>query len=334
MNRRDFLYTMSMSTLLRGCAQDAPSGSSVKFAMSTPAGPIRNGVFVWVQAFAGVMESAGMPVQIFPNSSIGGERERMIQVQMGLLEFNSTGGDEVNQWSPIASALSRPFLVESYEHLDRIFTQTRFLEDVSKDYSTHRFMLADVVNTGSMVGLFSRGAPVRTLSDLQKLRLRVLSAADMDLLHAWNARGVQVAWEEVAQALQTGMVDAYLNPPIVAPMFGHGSVLDYFTDLGMGPATRTVVLSKPWFDALTPQQQEIVNQAILAGRQANRDWTKAAIQQDKERLLQTGIEWITLTPEERHEWVEVSQRIPPNRWETPEATAKLRRWVEETQEAQ
>lgn len=332
MNRRGFLSTLGLSSLLIGCSQSSQDRTAIKFGMSTPSDPTRNGVYVWAQAFISVLSQAGFQIQVFPSSSIGGERERMFQVQMGLLETNSTGGDEVNRWSPLAAASARPFLIESYDHLDRLLTQTPYLEQVSNDFQVHGFRLADIVNTGSMVGLFSRGTPVRRLEDLRMLRLRVLSSADMDLLNAWDARGVQVAWEEVAQALQTGMVDAYLNPPNVAPMFGHGSVLDYFTDLGLGPAIRLVVISQLWFDSLSPSQQGSVNDAITAGRQANRLWTANAIRLDRERLISTGIEWITPTPDERQEWIDASQAIPPGRWETPTATTQFTQWVEATRE--
>lgn len=330
MNRRKFILTSSMGGLLLGCTQRPVQNTVCKFGMSTPADPVRNGGYVWVKAFTEVLKDAGLDVQVFPSSSIGGERERMFQLQMGLLEINATGGDEVNRWSPLASASARPFQIESYQHLDRLLTQTPFIGQVSKDFQAHGFQLADIVNTGSMVGLFTRGTPVRKMDDLRKLRLRVLSASDMDLLNAWDVRGVQVAWEEVSQALQTSMVDAYLNPPNTAPMFGHGSVLDYFTDLKLGPANRLIVISQRWFDKLSTSMQDIIVKATRAGHDANQIWTQDVILQDKERLKQTGIEWITLSSEQRQEWIDASKAIPAGRWETHEATSQFQQWVEDT----
>lgn len=332
MNRRRLLFGLGASALSAGCENSNIDGI-VKFGLSTPADLERNGVYVWANAFMSVLREAGFRTEAFPNSSIGGERERVMQVQMGLLEINTTGGDEVSRWSPLSAAGAHPFLIETYDHMDRLLTQTPYIDQISKDFQSHGFRLADFVYTGSMVGLFTRGHPVRKLSDLRELRLRVLSAADLDLLTAWDVRGVQVAWEEVAQALQTGMVDAYLNPPNVAPMFGHGAVLDYFTDLRMGPATRLVIISERWFDTLSASKKEIVAKAINAGRTANRNWTAKAQTRDRERLTNAGIEWIALTQSERQEWLQASERIPPGRWETPETSVQFRQWIDDTREA-
>ncbi len=332
MRRRTFLSCIGSSAAFATSCADPRN--TVKFGMSTPADLTHNGVYVWAHAFLETIKAAGFKADIFPNSSIGGERERVMQTRMGLLEVNATGGDEVSRWSPLAAAGAHPFLIDTYSHMDRLLTETPYIKEISIDFEHHGFRLVDFAYTGSMVGLFTRGRPVRTMDDLRQLRLRVLSAADLDLLNAWRVRGVQVAWEEVAQALQTGMVDAYLNPPNIAPLFGHGAVLDYFTDLRMGPASRMMIISTHWLESLTTRQKDSVEEAIAAGRAANRQWTKDVESRDREKLKQTGIEWITLTNAERKEWLEVSEAIPPGRWETAEASAQFRHWIEETREAQ
>lgn len=336
MKRRNFLkYTASAAASL--CIGSHTTNAlslndDVKFGFSTPAGPKNNGAYVWIEACAKVLAKHGFGIRTYPNSSLGGEMERLFQTQLGLMELNATSGDSIGRWSPMVYAMARPFLIETYDHMDRLLTKTPFLDVVSKELASHGLEVIDMLYTGSMVGLFTRQLPVHTLSDLRKLRLRVLSAADMDLLHAWDVRGVQVAWEEVAQALQTGMVDAYLNPPNIAPMFGHGAVLDYFTDLRMGPAARILLASKKWLDSLTPAERDIFEEARTAGRIANRHWTQNAIRRDREKLDASGIKWITLNNSEREEWVEACKKIPPNRWEVPKKTAQYLEWVEATAE--
>lgn len=333
MNRRQLLAGAGAATLLSACQGPGGPGSlatDIKFGMSTPADARTNGVHVWAQAFAEVMSNAGEHIRIYPNSSIGGERERVIQTQLGLLEVNATGGDELNHWSPTAFASARPFMVESYAHMDRLLTETPILERISEEIAPHGLHVLAQVFTGPMVGLFTRGMPVRTVEELRPLRLRVLSNTDMELLRAWDVSGVQVAWEEVAQALQTGMVDAYLNPPNVAVMFGHGSVLDYFTDLRMGPSTRMIVASTRWLDTLSPDQHSLLDRAVSAGREANRRWLRSAIAADRERLTDIGIEWIDIDAEERATWRQASQAIGEGIRGNAEAEAQFQAWVDQT----
>ncbi len=336
MKRRSFLKHAASLAVVSGFSATGLKAltidNDVKFGFSSPASLENNGVYVWLDACAQVLRENGFGTRMYPNSGLGGEMERLYQTQLGLMELNVTSGDSIGRWSPLLYAGARPFLIETYEHMDRLLTETPYLKAMSEELAPHDIEIVDIVYTGSMVGLFTRGLPVRTLADLRNLRLRVLSAADMDLLHAWDVRGVQVAWEEVAQALQTGMVDAYLNPPNIAPMYGHGAVLDYFTDLGMGPAVRILIVSKKWLNSLSSEQLAVFKQAKTAGRKANRAWNKNAIKRDRERLEKTGIQWISLTHAERDEWVEACRKIPPNRWEVKEKTVQYLEWVQQTSE--
>ena len=331
MSRRSFLQVMG-GVALAGCYAPARADlyTDVKIGMSTPANFQDNGVYVWIKTCADLLREAGFGVRIYPNSTVGGEHERVSQMQLGLLDINGTGGDEIARWSPMAAAGARPFLVNSYDHMSRLIADTPYVEAISADLRPHGLELVDLAYTASMVGLFTRNTPVHHLADLQKLRLRVLSEADFSLLRAWNVRGVKVAWEEVAQALQTGIVDAYLNPPNIATMFGHGTVLDYFTDLRMGPASRLLVVSTKWLDSLTATQRDDVQGFFLQARAANRAWARDREALDRERLEKTGIKWITLPDENRNEWVDASMAIPPSDWDTPEASAQFLAWVEET----
>jgi TRAP-type C4-dicarboxylate transport system substrate-binding protein len=328
--RRALLGSLALlgAPLARGGIYD-----DVKIGMSTPADRARNGVYVWIDVFRRSIEHAGLRTRVYPNSTIGGERERTIQMQLGLLQLNASGGYELSRWSPLLAAMARPFLVDSYAHMSRLLTDTPFLAGTNRALAPHGLRLLDFAYTASMTGLFTRGRPVRRVDELRPLRLRVLSRADQHLLNAWRVRGVQVAWEEVAQALQTGIVDAYLNPPNVAPMFGHGTVLDYFTDLRMGPAARLIVAAADWLDGLTPAEARAVYRAVASARTANRLWLAAAGDADRKRLRDSGIEWIAITDAQRASWIEASQQIKPGRWEDPAATARYLQWLENTRAA-
>lgn len=331
MARPAFLFLAICSVLLPFLAR-AVDTVDIKIAMSTPADAQRNGPYVWVKALADSLERAGAHVSVYPNSALGGDKERMDQVSIGLLEVNETGGDELTRLSPLFHA-QRPFEIESYEQMDRLLEHTDFLAEVNKELADDDLILLDYAYTGAMVGLLTHGKPVYQIDDLRSMRLRIISAADLNLLEAWGVRGVRVAWEEVAQALQTGMVDAYLNPPIVAVMFGHGNVIDYFTNLRMGPSTRCIVASRRWYESLSPAMKAAFDEGVKAARVANRAWTERAIARERALLEKSGIKWIEIEPAAYEEWRELTRKIKRTRWETPEAEARLKKMIDATREA-
>jgi TRAP-type C4-dicarboxylate transport system substrate-binding protein len=328
-----FAFAALACAALAGTAAMARDVPDFKVGMSTPADPVRNGVYVWIQAFASVFEREGGQVRIFANSSLGGEKERMDQLAIGRLEVNETGGDELARLSTLFHASLEPFIIDSYDQWDALLEQTPFVAEVNRELADDDLMLLDYAYTGEMAGLFTRRTPVHRIAELRPLRLRILSASDLNLLAAWGVRGVQVAWEEVAQALQTGMVDGYLNPPIVAAMFGHGNVLDYFTDLRIGPSARLIVVSRRWYEGLDAAGRELFDRAVRSGRAANRAWRRKAGAGERAAVEKIGIEWIEPSPAAREEWRALNSRIAPTRWDTPAAVAHFHELVETARRA-
>ena len=117
MKRRTFLSGVGATTLVASCADPR---NTVKLGMSTPADLTNNGVYVWAHAFIETLKASGFRTEVFPNSSIGGERERVMQARIGLLEVNATGGDEVSRWSPLAAASAHPFLIDTNNSMDSL----------------------------------------------------------------------------------------------------------------------------------------------------------------------------------------------------------------------
>lgn len=330
MRRRDFALLLVGAAIAPRVARPAEV-REIKIGMSTPLDARRNGSYVWIKALADAIGGNGVKVRVYPNSALGGEKERMDQVSIGLLEINETGGDELARLSPLFHAM-RPFEIDSYDQMSRLIADTPFLAEVNQDLARHDLILLDLAYTGAMVGLFTRGKPVCRIEDLRSLRLRIISADDLNLLAAWHVHGVRVAWEEVAQALQTGMVDAYLNPPIVAVMFGHGSVLNYFTNLRLGPSARCIVASRRWHESLDPRFRTIFDAGVRQARAANRAWTVTAIPRERVLLEKTGIKWIEIDPAARREWRELTRQVKRTRWETPEAEARLKAMLDSTRD--
>lgn len=305
----------------------------VKIAMSSPIDETNNGVYIWLDAFAKHLQKNGLAARFYANASLGGDQERMDQLALDLLEINVTNPDEISRHSPTHYGLAAPFRFDSYQHMDRFLDQTEFIQRVNIEVQPRGFQLIDLAYTGAMVGLLTRKVPVYSLSDLQKIRLRFLSAPDLKLFSAWGVRGVQVAWSEVAQALQTGMVDGYLNPPSVATLYGHGNVLDYFTDLRMGPSARLIVVANSWLRSLNQQQLKVFHQAVTLGHQANRQWNLNYIAQEQAALARVGIQWLSPSQAQRQHWADNTVNFLSEKWHDPIKTQQVSNWIEQTRRA-
>lgn len=298
-SRRSILVA---AAALGGCAP--PPRAETLAALAGAKNPELNGIWIWLSAFAAVLQEGGMSVEVSANSALGGESERTELAALGLLHVNDANIQEVSAFSPTYVALELPFLIDSFAHFERFVDAPDFRATVNRELERSGMMFADAALLGGASGLFTVGRAVRAPSDLHGMRLRGSDARSLVLIEAFGASSVQVAWEEVPQALQTGIAAGYLNPPIAALLFGHGSQLDYFIDLRTSIAHRAIVMSRRWLNGLGADQRALVARATHAARMANRAWAEERHRRELSALRDVGIEVIALSEEVRAAFVE------------------------------
>jgi len=298
------------------------TAAQVKIGMSSSADPKRSGEYVWVRAFADSLQAGGISTTIYPGSSLGNELVRSEQVMLGLLEVNLTGGQDLSDISGLYRATELPFIFRDIHEVAALIATTDFLHQVNAETGPRGVLLVDFAYIGGMSGLFTARKAARSIDDMPQFRLRAMSAQQLGFIKAWGAAGTQVAWEEVPQALQTGIADGYLNAPLVPVLFGHGGQLDYFTDIAMSPSMRSIVFSKQWYSGLDQATRLIVDQAVVEARATLRAWLMQTLEEEFALLESIGIERVELSGSQRDEFrkrvTRMYAEIAP-----PEATAQI-----------
>jgi len=271
----------------------------IRIGLSATADPEYSGIYIWARTFADELERAGIVATIYPGSTLGNEIVRTEQVLLGLLEVNVTGTQEVEVYSELVVALDLPFLLKNDEEADALMHHTGYLEEMNSETRPMGMRVVNLVGMGGKSGLFTARAPIKTVADVKNFRIRTMAREQLDWVEAWGGAGTQVAWEEVPQALQTGIADGYINPPIVAVLFGHGGQLDYFTDLAISPSIRVVVFSENWYQGLSEEERLAVDRAAIVAYAANREWMARTMKKIYQMLSAVGIELIRPGEDER-----------------------------------
>ena len=220
-------------------------------------------------------------------------------MQLNLVQVNITGNQEIFAYSEIFSGLKYPFLFDSDDHFARLFSDTDFKTQVNKEIKRHNIQLVDVVFLGGMTGLFNTKKNIATFDDLEGLRIRASDSMQLLMMNSWDLSGTQVAWEEIAQALETGIADGYLNPPLVPLLFGHTRQIKYFTNLNLNPSSRYIVVADEWYQTLAPERRRLFDEAILLAKAANHSWAKEIRKKEFDMLRKAGITVTEITPEAR-----------------------------------
>ncbi|TVS06876.1 MAG: TRAP transporter substrate-binding protein [Rhodobacteraceae bacterium] len=293
-----------LGTALAALLAAAPAlASEVKIALNGVNDPETNAEAAFISGFEAALEGTEFTVSVFPSDTLGSERERFDQVAQGLLEVNLATASTPYGMSPIMRGIALPFLFETPEELDRVLAETDLMELMNEPLSPNGIRLAGVTYIGMPLGFHTRDRAVTRMEHLQGLRFRALNAEQLAYIEALGAAGTIVAWAEVANAIQTGIADGYLNPPNSAIRTGHTEFLRNFTQADITPSTRIVLISEDWYDMLSTEEQAQIDAAIEAGLAANRAWIDDWAGIVEERHRAAGVTLSELEPGERDKMV-------------------------------
>lgn len=296
------------ATVAFGLAFTVPAHAQVKIALDAPKDLVNVGSYVWAHTFGEYLAANGMSYEEYERGALGGEAEKLDQVSQGLLEVSLSDTNSAASLEPLTMGLMLPYFFSGVQQLDRALYQGGMLAKINEGTTAKGVRVLDIALIGAAAGIFNTKKPVNKMSDLADLRMRALDERQIAAMKAWGTTGTIVAWDEVPNALQTGVADGYLNPPVVPLLFGHTSFIKYYTEANILPSTRAVLISEDWYQGLSDAERQVVQDAAKAAHEANRAWldTQQAV---IGKLEAAGIQVTQLTPEAFAEFQAASQPI-------------------------
>lgn len=282
-----------------------PAAAQIKVALDSPADLEGSGSYVWAHAFTEHLNANGMAAEEFQRGALGGDDELFDQVSQGLLEVSMSPLGITGSLDSMIYGLRLPYFFESMEEVDKALYAGGMLEKINEGTTSKGVRVLAVNTVGQGSGIFNTKKKVETVADMSGLRMRALDESQIDLFKAWGAAGTIVSWAEVPNALQTGVAEGYLNPPIVPLLFGHTDFIKFFTDAEITPSLRVTIVSEDWYQGLSDEDRAKVDAAADAANKANREWL-AGQASVYERLEAAGVTISRLSDDARAAFREAS----------------------------
>ncbi|MEM9009857.1 MAG: TRAP transporter substrate-binding protein [Pseudomonadota bacterium] len=285
-----------------------PALAEVKIAHDFPPNEEDSGGYVWAKAFEDHLNANGMEAVGYARNALGEEAERLDQVSQGLLEISMSDVKSAGQLDKLIYGVYLPFLFEDAAGFDRAIEENGLLDRINEGTTPEGVRVLGFQALGLPSGIFNTKQPVATLEDIGALRMRALDETQIALYESWGSTGTMVSWSEVPNALQTGVADGYLNPPIVPLLFGHTDFITHFTDARITPAMRIIIASEDWYQGLSDEERGTVDEGVRLATAANREWLagRTTVLDD---LKAAGIEVLELSDEARASFIEASESV-------------------------
>jgi TRAP-type C4-dicarboxylate transport system substrate-binding protein len=297
---------MTLASLIRAVtlcvaatAATMASAETIRLAMNGAENLETNSEYAFVMAFRDALAGSGVAVEVHPSDALGSEKERLGQTAQGLIHVNLAAATTPASMSPLLRGTILPFFFRSSAEFDALMERTDLLEKINQPLVDNGLRVVAFNQRGLDAGIFNTKRAVATMADLEALRMRALNKGQVAFFDALGVKSTIVPWGEVANALQTGIVDGYVNPPNAALRVGHTQYLKHYTQADLAPSMRAVLVSEDWWSGMDEDERARIADAIKAGVAANRAWVVQWGRQVADRFRDAGVTVTDLEPGER-----------------------------------
>ncbi|SIO19402.1 TRAP transporter substrate-binding protein [Halodesulfovibrio marinisediminis] len=284
------------------------AGTNIKMSYNGPASAEDNAVHVFATSFKKLVEketNSSITIELFPNSQLGNEQQRMEQVMTDpMINVASFGGMETV--FPEIFATNVPFLFENYQAAHIFFDSSPVMAKMREEFKERTgVQLLEVIEEGGFIA-FTCNKPIKSPKDFKGLKFRAMDASQVAMYEAFGAAGTPIPWTEVYLALKTGVVDGQMNPPtyiIIGSLF---EVQNHLTLANVQYSDQFLLVNNAMMNDLSEKEQSAIRTAAKKANELTRTFVESQVENRIKFLQEKGMKVYTPTPEEMASFKELS----------------------------
>jgi C4-dicarboxylate-binding protein DctP len=241
-------------------------------------------------------------VEVYPNSTLYKDGEEMDALQLGSVQILAPS---VAKFGPMGvrefEVFDLPYIFDNFAELHKV-TEGAVGKQLFNKLDAHGIVGLAYWDNGFKD--FSANKPLRLPGDVKGLKMRIQSSKVLDAeIRALGGIPQVMAFSEVYQALQTGVVDGTENPPSNFYTQKMNEVQKYFTLTDHGVIEYAVIANKKFWDGLPADIRTILEGAMRDATKYANDIAKEENDKALAAVKATGkTEILTLTPQEKAAW--------------------------------
>jgi C4-dicarboxylate-binding protein DctP len=254
-------------------------------------------------------------VEIYPNSELYGDKDELQALQSNSVQMLAPASAKFTTIAPALQVLDLPFLFDSVEDIPAV---------VSPDSPAGKAIYENealAANNIKVIGLWDNGlkqlssnTEMRTPDALAGLSFRIQPSDVLrSQFESWGASSTPLAFAEVYNALQQGVVDGQENPYSNIESQNMHTVQSHITESNHGYIGYVLVINNQFLESLPADLQTIVRESADEASAYNREVAARLNEEARTTIEQAGTTKILdLTPQERQAFKE---RVVPSVWE-------------------
>jgi C4-dicarboxylate-binding protein DctP len=253
--------------------------------------------------------NGAVKIEVYPNSALYKDKEEMEALQIGAVQMLAPS---LAKFGPLGvrefEVFDLPYLFDSYAELHKITTGPVGASLMKKLEPKGILGLAYWDNGFKVM---SANKPLKKPEDFKGLKMRIQSSKVLDSqMRALGAIPQVMAFSEVYQALQTGVVDGTENPPSNLYTQKMHEVQKYVTNSNHGYLGYAVIVNKKFWDGLPADIRTQLESAMKDATTYANDIDKQENDDALEAVKKSGkSEILTLTAAEKTAWKKALMKV-------------------------
>jgi tripartite ATP-independent transporter DctP family solute receptor len=242
-----------------------------------------------------------LSVQVYPSMQLGGEKEFLEQAQVGALAMARVSVGVMGPIVPELNVFNLPYVFRDVEHMHKVIDGEIGQELLQKitDHPTAGLIGLAWMDAGQR-NIYNSERPVAKMEDLAGLKIRSMgNPMFVDMVNAMGANGVAMGYDQLINAMQTGVVDGAENNYPSYATGQHYNYAKYYSTTEHLMIPEILVFSKKVWETLTPEDQALIKKLAQEAQQEQRELWKAKEQESLDDMKAHGVEIVEVSAEEK-----------------------------------
>lgn len=261
-------------------------------------------------AFKSYVEGATageVEVEIYPASQLGDAATVLEGLQLGTIELGVVHDGPIASFFKPIEVLSMPYLFDNQAVAWEVFDGP-FMDEFGEAMREESNIQLLGVGDNGIRHFTNNEREIVTPDDMDGLKIRVQpSPIYQNLVESLGASPSAIAWPELPSALQQGVVDGQENGVtniLAADLYQNQR---YISLDGHVYSVHLYLMSGPFWDQLTDEQQQVVQTGVDIAETIHRGMTTAQDLNAESILTEVGMEVTVLSPDEIAAFREIAQ---------------------------
>ena len=244
-------------------------------------------------------------VEVYPNNALGNEREAIELAIVGAIELVSPANAPLATFAPELMVFDLPYLFRDRPHMYAVLDGP-LGQRLAEPLRARGLELLGYFELG-LRHVMSTGRPIASLNDMAGLKIRTMeNPLHLRAFRAFGASPLPMAYGEVYTAIEQGVIDGAEAARSNYYSKRFYEVAHNWSEIGWMYLVSPVVMSRKFFDSLSPADQAAVREAAAVAVAFEREEYQ---RQDDEALTRLKASGVTIAQPDRAGFLDAARRV-------------------------